>query len=349
MAGAILTVLRPERMHRLGKNPTGRPPVSPSDCFVERWSWAMGQPVHLQLYAESEARGYDAAAAALAELRRVENHLTLFDDASDLAELNRRAGTRGLRVGEDLSRVLGQGLKLQRRTDGAFNPAVEPLMRAWGFHRSRSRPPTAAEIREARVSVREAQILVSGDQVALPHQDTRLDLGGIGVGYGLDRAASVLRDFGIQNAFLDVSGDCIALGAPPGEPAGWRVDIAGVGGAGILGSTRLKDAALATSSNSVSVVQYGQALRGHVMNPETGWPADALMQVTVVAGTGVEADALSTAMLVSGRPAQGVLRVFSASCPAAGPAPEPRPEPVPAPESPACSSNPLRSGRHRTA
>jgi len=42
------------------------------------------------------------------------------------------------------------------------------------------------------------------------------------------------------------------------------------------------------------------------MNPETGWPADALVQVSVVARTGTEADALSTAMLVSGKPAEGV-------------------------------------------
>ena len=54
----------------------------------------MGQPVHLQLFAESEAHGYDVAAAALAELRRVEARLSLFDDTSDLSELNRQAGRR---------------------------------------------------------------------------------------------------------------------------------------------------------------------------------------------------------------------------------------------------------------
>ena len=55
----------------------------------------------------------------------------------------------------------------------------------------------------------------------------------------------------------------------------------------------------------------GRAVRGHVMDPDTGWPADGLVQVTVVARTGIEADALSTAMLVSGRPTEGVLRFFT--------------------------------------
>jgi FAD:protein FMN transferase len=284
-----------------------RPPVRQSACFIERWSWAMGQPVHIQLFAESEARGYEAAAAALLELRRVESRLTLFDDTSDLAELNRRAGSTGLEVGEDLAFVLSRALELQHSTEGAFNVAVEPLMRAWGFHRPRTLAPSGVEIEEAREAVLASRVAVNGRRVTLPNHATSLDLGGIGVGYGLDRAAAVLRKLGIRRAFVDVSGDCIAMGAPPGE-TGWRVDIAAPSGTSVkLESARLNDAALATSANTVSVVRYGQLVRGHVMNPATGWPADALVQVSVVARTGIEADALSTAMLVSGRRAEAVL------------------------------------------
>jgi thiamine biosynthesis lipoprotein len=293
--------------------PTGLPALSLAsggDHFVERWSWAMGQPVHLQLFASSADHGYAAAAAALAELRRVEQRLTLFDDASDLSELNGLAGRRELRVEGDLSTVLAASLRLQRLSGGAFNPAVEPLMRAWGFRTPRSSEPTAAELDEARESVKAARIVVRGDRISLPSSDTRLDLGGIGVGYGLDRAMSTLKTAGIRNAFIDVSGDCIARGAPPGED-GWLVELVGPHpGDRPTGMTRLRDAALATSANTMSVVRYGRAIRGHVMNPETGWPADALVQVTVVARTGLEADALSTAMLVSGKPAEGVQRFY---------------------------------------
>src|SRR6266699_3380971 len=63
-------------------------------AFVERWSWVMGQPVHVIVFAASEQEGLDACAAALAELRRVESRLTLFDAASDLCELNRRSAVR---------------------------------------------------------------------------------------------------------------------------------------------------------------------------------------------------------------------------------------------------------------
>src|SRR2546427_2546984 len=76
------------------------------DVFVERWSWAMGQPVHLMVFAGSEQEGLDACTAALAELRRAVRPLTLFDTASDLCEPNRRAGLKGMRGDPDLLAVL---------------------------------------------------------------------------------------------------------------------------------------------------------------------------------------------------------------------------------------------------
>jgi thiamine biosynthesis lipoprotein len=280
------------------------------DVLVERWSWAMGQPVHLQLFAESESAGYEVAQAALAELRRVEHVLSRFDDASDLTELNRHAGRGLLAVSPDLVTALQAAERFRRSTGGAFDVAIEPLMRAWGFHLPRRAEPTAAELDAARAAVRAARIELRGRRVALRGAATRLDLGGIGVGYGLDRAGGVLRRAGITRAFLDLSGDCLAIGAPPGE-SGWLVEVADPDreGAVLPGvRPRLRDAALATSSNLESVVRYGRAVRGHVMDPASGWPATGCRQVTVVARTGLEADALSTGMLVNPRRFGGVVR-----------------------------------------
>jgi len=128
------------------------------DVPVERWSWAMGQAGHVVVYAESEQAGLDACAAALAELRRVETRLTLFDDASDLCELNRRAGKSAMRVDRDLRAVLALAEGFRDVTGGAFNVAVEPLMRAWGFHRPRTTAPSPSELAEARAAVATAVV-----------------------------------------------------------------------------------------------------------------------------------------------------------------------------------------------
>src|SRR3989475_9148315 len=184
----------------------------------------MGQPVHLMVFAGSEQEGLDACAAALAGLRRGERPLTLFDRASDLGELNRRAGLKGMRVDRDLRAVLAQAAAFKRASGGAFNVAVEPLMRVWGFHRYRAGAPAAAELAEAREAVLAAVVELDRDVARLPSAHTQLDFGAIGVGYGIDRALELLRARGLRRAFIDVSGDMAAIGAPPGDP-GWRVDI----------------------------------------------------------------------------------------------------------------------------
>jgi thiamine biosynthesis lipoprotein len=277
--------------------------------FVERWSWVMGQAVHVMVFAESEDQALEACAQALAELRRVEARLSVFDDASDLCELNRCAGRGSMRADFDLRDVLAAAARFQVQTAGGFNAAVEPLMRMYGF-RGPHIPewPDRVVFEEAVAAVATAVVRVSGDTVALPNAHTQLDFGGIAVGYGIDRAIGVLRTAGIGRGFVDVSGDCYGLGAPPDAPDGWVVQIAGS-----AREVRLRDAALATSSDTKSVVRVGRALSkiGHIMNPVSGFPVDVEHHVTVVAPTAIAADALSTGALVRGAAPSGVRAIFT--------------------------------------
>jgi FAD:protein FMN transferase len=304
---------RREFVATLGTGLTGAfLPRLPVERFVERWSWAMGQAVHVMVFAGSEDQGLDACAAALAELRRVEARLSLFDDASDLCELNRRAGRGGaMRVDDDLRAVAAAAAAFERETAGAFNAAVEPLMRMWGFHplREEVEYPDRVVYEEALEAVATANVRLDGDRIELPNRHTQLDFGGIAVGYGIDRVIRVLRAAGIRRAFVDVSGDCYGLGAPPGQPdgGGWVVQIAGS-----LQEVRLRDAALATSSNAKSVVRLGCCDKlGHIMDPVRGFPVDVDQKVTVLAPTALAADALSTGVLVHQQVPHGVRAIFT--------------------------------------
>ena len=285
-------------------------PVRRFAAFIDRWSWVMGQSARLRLFHHDEAAGLEVAQKTFEELRRVEALLSRFDEASALSELNRRAGRPPWRAPPEFLDVLRAAADMRVVTGGAYDAAVEPLMRLWGFHASRVTAPGTGEVAEAEAAVRAAVVVIDGDSVHLPARHTQLDLGGIGVGYALDRAAELLRANGVASALLDVSGDLIAVGAPPGR-RGWPVDIADGGSPGTGHATvEVRDRALATSSARGAAVRLGTIERGHLMNPRDARREPALRQATVLARTGLLADALSTALTVSGRRCPAAERVW---------------------------------------
>ncbi|MDH5284466.1 MAG: FAD:protein FMN transferase [Gemmatimonadota bacterium] len=291
--------------------PRRQSPLGSRDlAFVERWSWAMGQAVRLRLFCGSVAAGAEAAQAAFAELRRVEALLSRFEEGSALSELNRQAGSGPWRAPTELLAVLSAAAKVRGMTGGAFDVAVEPLMRVWGFREPRETLPLPQEVAEAEAAVRAAVVLVGEGTIHLPARHTRLDLGGIGVGYGLDRAASVLRARGVGSALLEVSGDLIAMGAPPGQD-GWAVDVVdSADPARRPLSVTLRDRALATSAARGATVRLGAVERGHLMDPRGDGRKSGARQATVVAPSALLADALSTAAVVSGRAAPGPVETW---------------------------------------
>ena len=126
-----------------------------------------------------------------------------------------------------------------------------------------------------------------------------LDLGGFGKGYALDEAAAVLAARGVSDALLDLGGQVLALGAPPGEP-GWIVEVAHPADRSrpVL-ALCVRDASVSTSGNAErSFVVEGERF-GHLLDPTTGRPVDFLGSVTVIAPRAAAADALSTALAVS--------------------------------------------------
>jgi FAD:protein FMN transferase len=107
-----------------------------------------------------------------------------------------------------------------------------------------------------------------------------------------------------------------ALGAPPYEPRGWKVQIGDPFRAGkVLGAVRLKDRALGTSGTAQQFFEHNGRRYGHVLDPRTGWPAEGLASASVLAPTAAEADALSTAFFIQGVEAA---RQYCASRPEVG-------------------------------
>jgi thiamine biosynthesis lipoprotein len=205
-----------------------------------------------------------------------------------------------MRISPELARDLKQAYLCSRETGGAFDPAVGPLVDAWGL-RSTGRFPAEGELAAALKSSDPANFRISSVGIERLDPHARIEEGGFGKGVGLDEAASALRGVQIASATLDFGGQVLILGKRESE-----VSIASPEQRDqVLLTLTVGPGSISTSGNSEHGLKVGGREIGHILDPKTGRPAAFNGSVTVVAPTGAEADCLSTGLFVMG-PEQGL-------------------------------------------
>jgi thiamine biosynthesis lipoprotein len=282
-----------------------------------------------------------AGEEALAEIERLEAQLSLFRPTSEIAHLNARAAYEPIRVTPALFQLLQHAKTLNTETGGAFDITIAPLMRCWGFIGGTGSVPRADTLANVRsqVGMDLVHLEPKDFSVRFECQGVMLDLGAIGKGYAIDRAAELLREAGIESALLHGGTSTIyALGAPP-EADGWQVAIADPKKAPdsptlykpaesietkpelpaikelhppeqtgknrtafptAFATVWLKDESLSVSAIwGRSFTADGQTF-GHIIDPRTGHPSTAALLSAVILPSATETDALSTALLTLG-------------------------------------------------
>ena len=218
---------------------------------------------------------------------------------SALSHLNHSSHVGPQSVPPDLYRVIGEALEYSRISSGKFDVTVGPLVNLWKAAIRGGPAPTPAEEEKVRACVGYQKVeLISPDKIQFHSPCVQIDLGSIGKGYALDRAADVLRSHGVTRAFLDSGGSSIvAMGAPPGQ-AGWLVHL--------RDPSNKMDPQIVLSDSSVSTSEQTPASllsresAGHIIDPDKGVPLKTPFAVSVVANTGTASDALSTTLLLVG-------------------------------------------------
>jgi thiamine biosynthesis lipoprotein len=268
----------------------------------------MGTTFRIVLYASTGEEAERAAHAAFARVADLDRILSDYKADSELSSLGRRAGGPPVAVGPDLWRVLSAAQEWARRSGGAFDVTVGPVVQLWRRARRTSESPAEAALASARTLVGHDKLRL--DAVArtawLAEAGMRLDLGGIAKGFAADEAQAVLRAHGITRALVAAGGDIVVSGPPP-DREGWSVEVAlppplnDPGGHAL----ELRDAAVSTSGDAEQFVTLGGVRHSHIVDPRTGMALPGRSGVTVIAPTGTEADALATAVSVLG-PQRGV-------------------------------------------
>jgi thiamine biosynthesis lipoprotein len=273
----------------------------PTLATAERRVEVMGTTLDLVVRMKYRDEALAASESALAEIRRVESLLTTWKPGGELWRVDEAAPGKPVAVSSELAELLRTEFAWVPRTQGAFDPTVLPLVRAWDL-RGKGRIPAPAALAAARKAsgVGHFRIDASGHSVTRLAPDAGIDEGAWGKGYALELAGRVLGKAGVAGAVLDLGGQVLAVGSDANERP-WRVPVADPRDRQkTVVELGLANLSASTSGNSERSRVVDERRIGHILDPRTGEPAADFGSVTVVAPSALVADILSTAFFVLG-------------------------------------------------
>jgi FAD:protein FMN transferase len=269
---------------------------------LSRTAYLMGTRVTLTARAADHSAAAESLESLLRSLEQSEDLLSTWRRDTAFGSLNGAAVDEPVQIDRTLCDLFGQLVAWRDRTGGAFDPAVGPLVDAWGIERQ-PRVPSDAEI--ARLVPASRLTSWRFDPAACTvtrPPGGRLDSGGFGKGAAFDAATRL--DLPARGWSIDLGGQVGVHGHTP--RGGWRVGIAHPQQRDReVFTALLKQGSLATSGGSERDRRVGSRRIGHILDPRTGRPADYEGSVVVWHKQGLAADILSTALYIMG-PEEGL-------------------------------------------
>jgi len=238
-------------------------------------------------------------------LARVVAQMSTWEADSDLSRFNRAEPGSWHALQPEFFTVLQHALALAERSGGAYDPTIGPVVDLWGFGPAAPRDcaPEPAQAREAwlRVGWQRLQLDASVRRVHQPG-GVSVDLSSIAKGFAVDEVVRALAALGVSDALVEIGGELLGVGErPDGQP--WRVavrwpsDEPDQQGPVIA----LHDLAVATSGDEFHRFESDGRRYSHTIDPRSGAPVPhALVSVTVLHSSCMQADALATALTVLG-------------------------------------------------
>jgi len=241
-----------------------------------------------------------------ARLDAIVAQMSTWEANSDITRFNRAAPGSVQRVPDLFAQVVDAAVDIARRSAGAFDPTVGPLVALWGFgaHAHAQRIPDPATLAATRARCG-WQRLHWADQTLQQPGGVELDLSAIAKGFGVDQVSAWLRQQGVHAALVEVGGELHGYGRKP-DGQRWRVLVEA--GHEEEASTALPprvlaldDLAVATSGDRWHHFEQDGVQFSHTLDPRTGAPVTrAAAAVTVAARDAMHADGWATALTVMG-------------------------------------------------
>jgi thiamine biosynthesis lipoprotein len=263
---------------------------------ITRRGLSFDTPVSITVVHADAALAAHAAIEALREIATVDRLMTVQRPGSEVARLNETGELAN--ADPRLIEVLQAARRWHEASGGAFDVSVQPLWALFEQARARRTLPDADQVRAARARIDGRAIEIDGMRVRLRQPGMAITLNGIIQGYAADRALAVLRGVGIADALID-AGEFMASGRRP-DTRPWQVGVRDPRRAdAILARIPLADRALSSSGDDGYAFSDDRR-HHHIFDPASGYSPADLAAATATAARAIDADALSTALLVAG-------------------------------------------------
>ncbi len=270
----------------------------------EETRFFMDTAVTVRVFAADAEEIIDATFTAMKEVAQKADR---FDPESEVSKINDPGG-EPVQVSPEIFQIIESSLKWAQESQGVFDITIGSLVDVWGFSVQDPVVPSQKEIAAALdvVDYEEVEVCPAGKTVKVP-QGFTLDLGGVAKGFVVDRGMEVLKDLGIEAAYINAGGDIRVLGPKPdGSP--WRIGIRDPRvseNSSILEEyiVQMATGSIVTSGDYERYFSYDSQRYHHLLDPRTGYPASVLRSVSVVGPSAVEADIFSTLIFVLGNEA----------------------------------------------
>lgn len=269
----------------------------------------MGTFSRAVVIAGSERKARRCTEAAFSVQRRIDELMSYQREDSELSRINRDAADEPVRVNPLTFEVLQKSIYFSKLSDGAFDVTVGPLMDLWKAAGEADAPPTEETLAEARAKVGYENLILDEKNMTVRFavKGMKIDLGGIGKGYAVDKSIEAMKDLGATGGMVDLGGNIRCFGQPPRGQEYWRVGLQDpnvapddVDASRILLVLAVTDEGVATSGDYRRFVKVHGEKESHILDARTGKGANKLVSDTIIAPDAIMADALSTAVNVLG-------------------------------------------------
>lgn len=250
--------------------------------------------------------GKNLQTAINTELEKINDQMSTYRPLSEISRFNHSPSHQWFPVSQNTAYVVETALEIHKKTKGAFDITVYPLVKLWGFgpEAKKKKIPSLNEIADLKKISDSRYLEVRSSPPALRklHQELQIDLSAIAKGFAVDRIAALLKQHGIENFLVEIGGEIKAEGKKK-DGSTWLVGVErpSSGKRQIQELIELQNRSLASSGDYRNFYKQEGKRYSHVIDPRTGQPVTHnLASVTVITHECIRADAWATALMVLG-------------------------------------------------